>query len=398
MGEMRVLGEMLMVLPPSNVENKYTMEGDYESEELLSGTETSDGEARPKYPRFHKEDICKQIKWKVGIEFGSLGEFKDAMLEHNILNGKEVKFVKDDLVRARAVCTRKCPFTVLYSKVGGSETFRIKTLHGRHKCGRVFNNKNANSKWIAKVVVDKFRTSSNVKLTKIIEDVRKTTVLELLSRKLGRLDYMLGTLTVDGDVSQQYTLLWDYSAELRRVNLGNTCKIQLERVSPDTPSYRPGGNQGKPPLLSKVRGNQRLKGKQSKLVVTSSHREPQGEKMCLQQKRAKEVLINKGGNQWKRGKKKSLPPSPVIPEFARHMFVGQLVTKLTQVWVRYLSLFLCKVYVESTTSEQAAALAAEDAANPVPTSAGEVPEPTIPANQAQAPTISAKSSSMTGTK
>ncbi|KAJ1428311.1 hypothetical protein SESBI_09042 [Sesbania bispinosa] len=34
---------------PSNVENMYTMEEDYESEELLSGAETSDGEARPKY-------------------------------------------------------------------------------------------------------------------------------------------------------------------------------------------------------------------------------------------------------------------------------------------------------------------------------------------------------------
>ncbi|KAJ1410438.1 hypothetical protein SESBI_21934 [Sesbania bispinosa] len=68
------------------------MEEEYESEELLSGANTNDddGEARPGYPRFHKEDMCNGFKWKLGMEFGSLREFKDAMLEHSILNGNEV--------------------------------------------------------------------------------------------------------------------------------------------------------------------------------------------------------------------------------------------------------------------------------------------------------------------
>lgn len=34
---------------------------------------------------------------------------------------------------------------------------------------------------------------------------------------------------VEGDAAKQYTLLWSYSAELRKANCGNTCKIQLER-------------------------------------------------------------------------------------------------------------------------------------------------------------------------
>ncbi|KAJ1376647.1 hypothetical protein SESBI_49702 [Sesbania bispinosa] len=57
--------------------------------------------------------------------------------------------------------------------VGGSETFRVKTLVPRHKCGRTFNNKNANSRWIAKVVVEKFRTSSKVTLSEIVDDIIK---------------------------------------------------------------------------------------------------------------------------------------------------------------------------------------------------------------------------------
>ncbi|KAJ1393213.1 hypothetical protein SESBI_35177 [Sesbania bispinosa] len=97
--ECRMMVAMWKVLPPPDMENMYIMEEDYETEELHSGTESSDGEGgtKPRYPRFHKEDMCKQFKWKVGMEFASLQEFKDAMLEHNILNGKEVKFVKNDL-------------------------------------------------------------------------------------------------------------------------------------------------------------------------------------------------------------------------------------------------------------------------------------------------------------
>ncbi|KAJ1428938.1 hypothetical protein SESBI_08654 [Sesbania bispinosa] len=201
---------------------------------------------------------------------------------------------------------------------------------------------------------------------------------------------------VDGDVSQQYTLLWDYSAELRRVDLGNTCKIQLERVSPDTPSYRLGGNQGKPPLLSKVRGNQSLTRMISNLNYNNLQAKGKAKQTCGNQQSQGTLRVTRSAQKSQqsgdtiartsrtntnKGKKKSLPLSPVIPKFARRMFVGQLVSKLTQVWQHHIDI------VKATTSEQAAALAAEDAADPVPTSAGEIQEPTIPANQAQSPTI-----------
>ncbi|KAJ1376004.1 Papain-like cysteine peptidase superfamily [Sesbania bispinosa] len=96
-------------------------------------------------------------------------------------------------------------------KVGGIETFRINTLIGMHRCGRVFNNKNANSIWIAKVVVDKFRTSSNVKLFEIIEDVRKNYSVGVGEWKAWKARQYARNV-VDGDASQQYTFLWDYNA------------------------------------------------------------------------------------------------------------------------------------------------------------------------------------------
>jgi len=42
-------------------------------------------------------------------------------------------------------CKKKCGFLMMASKVGGRETFQLKTLVGHHRCGMVFGNKNANS-------------------------------------------------------------------------------------------------------------------------------------------------------------------------------------------------------------------------------------------------------------
>ncbi|KAJ1378506.1 Transposase, MuDR, plant [Sesbania bispinosa] len=107
------------------------------------------------------------------MEFGSLMEFKEAILEHFVLTGREIKFEKNDKIRCRVRCKQECDFLALLSKVGGSGTYRVKTLVDNHTCGRVFNNKNAKSKWVAKAIADKFRSGQNVRLADIIGDIRK---------------------------------------------------------------------------------------------------------------------------------------------------------------------------------------------------------------------------------
>ncbi|KAJ1395436.1 hypothetical protein SESBI_33394 [Sesbania bispinosa] len=87
-----------------NVEVRHDMDDGYVSDDLesLSGSDV-EGEvvSKDRFPRFRKEDLCKEFKFKLGMEFASLKEFKDAILEHSILNGKEVTFEKNDTVRVR---------------------------------------------------------------------------------------------------------------------------------------------------------------------------------------------------------------------------------------------------------------------------------------------------------
>ncbi|XP_058782116.1 uncharacterized protein LOC131656406 [Vicia villosa] len=107
-----------------------------------------------KYDMFDAEaEITKNFKFTLGMEFSSLQQFKDVVREHNALNGRKIKFAKNDKLRVRAVCkfNKKCGYVVLVSRVVKSIVFRVKTLCPKHTCGRVVVNKSHRSKLVTKV-------------------------------------------------------------------------------------------------------------------------------------------------------------------------------------------------------------------------------------------------------
>jgi len=116
----------------------------YSTNELDNDVDMDDGEGVRRYLIFMGEDMSKEFKFRFGMEFCSLKQFKQALMEHFVLNGREIKFIKNDNVRVRAIFKRKCGFLILCSKVEGSQTFRVKTLFDTHNCGIIFVNKNAN--------------------------------------------------------------------------------------------------------------------------------------------------------------------------------------------------------------------------------------------------------------
>ena len=79
------------------------------------------------------------------MEFTSLKEFKEVILEYNVLIWREIKFDFNDKRRARARCKRCTDYLVYVSKVGQTNTYRLNTLQPKHTSGKVFNNKSAKS-------------------------------------------------------------------------------------------------------------------------------------------------------------------------------------------------------------------------------------------------------------
>lgn len=129
-------------------------EDQYVSDELGSSyPDAFEDEKLPKYEKLKKEKLEKDYEFKLGMEFNSLTDFKDAIIEWLVLNGRENTFVKKESNMVKVKCKGKYSFLALCSKVGGSQTFKIKTCVGTHTCARVLNNRSVKSKWIAKVMV-----------------------------------------------------------------------------------------------------------------------------------------------------------------------------------------------------------------------------------------------------
>ena len=84
---------------------------DYESEELgSSDPDVSDNENMPKYRKFRGGLLNKDNEFKLGMELNSLVEFKDAIREWYVLNGREIGFMKNESNRVRVECRGKCGF------------------------------------------------------------------------------------------------------------------------------------------------------------------------------------------------------------------------------------------------------------------------------------------------
>jgi len=208
---------------------------EYISDELDSNVDSDGGlfNVGPKFTKYRPKDMKKDFKFKLGMELGSLKDFKHALMEHSVLNRKEVKFVKNDHKRVRVVCKRKCGFLIMVSKVGGKQTFRVKTLVGGHKCGPIFGNKNANTDWIAQVLIDRFMNVGLMTVNQIIDEIKKTYNIGITAWRAGKAK-QIAIDSLVGDGQRQYNRLFDYVGELLRVK-ADTFKVKINQPQPTLP-------------------------------------------------------------------------------------------------------------------------------------------------------------------
>lgn len=71
------------------------MKTNYCSDKLgISDPNALDNEKGLEYDKFRMDELENNYKFKVGLEFLSLYEFKEEISERSILNGKDLKLVK----------------------------------------------------------------------------------------------------------------------------------------------------------------------------------------------------------------------------------------------------------------------------------------------------------------
>ncbi|XP_058742255.1 uncharacterized protein LOC131614714 [Vicia villosa] len=212
-------------------------EDEYISDELESSDpDLSDSEKGKvkKFEKFRKDHLNKDFKFQWGMQFNSLDEFRYAIREWSVLNGREITFTKNESDRVRVVCKAKCGFLMLCSKVGHKRTFAIKTIVDKHTCARVLDNRSANSRWVAKAVLKKMQSSQDVRITDIIQDLRQNYSVGITVARAWKAK-LIAKKMLEGVADRQYAILRRYAAELHKANIGNTLSITVERPNPSIP-------------------------------------------------------------------------------------------------------------------------------------------------------------------
>ncbi|RYR69235.1 hypothetical protein Ahy_A03g015779 [Arachis hypogaea] len=165
--------------------NDTAVRDDVEVGEIFKGYETEDIDSyegdlddmikKRIYPKYNEAEMSREYVFKVGLEFKSLGQFKDAIREHALLNGRDIRYIKNDKVRCRVGCREKkgkCRWIAFASKVGSSDCFRLKTLNGKHTCGRDYSGRLASSSWVSQKIVTNISRGEEMKIATVIQTIQ----------------------------------------------------------------------------------------------------------------------------------------------------------------------------------------------------------------------------------
>ncbi|XP_016173269.1 uncharacterized protein LOC107615748 [Arachis ipaensis] len=171
---------------------------------------------------FREGTRFREIRLEVGMKFNTKMDFKEAVREYCIQEGRRVRFKKNDKIQCRALCkVEDCPWVIYASKDSESVCWQVKTFNDDHTCPRETKNRLANKGWLASKLVKKLRKFLNLKHSEALTYFKSKCDLELnkssLTRALGDTRHI-----VYGDAAAQYGMVRDYGETLLKCNPGST--------------------------------------------------------------------------------------------------------------------------------------------------------------------------------
>ncbi|KAL4307398.1 hypothetical protein AHAS_Ahas16G0274300 [Arachis hypogaea] len=77
----------------------------YETEDIdIYEGDFDDMIKKKRFSKYNEVEMCREYEFKVGLEFKLLFQFKDEIKEHALLNGRDIKYKKNDKLRSRVIC------------------------------------------------------------------------------------------------------------------------------------------------------------------------------------------------------------------------------------------------------------------------------------------------------
>ena len=158
-------------------------------------------------------------KFEVGQIFTCKQLFMKACKSHGVVHGRKIKFSKNDGRRATAYC-KDCSWKVSTAVMLDKKTFQIKSMQGKHSCGRTFDHGLANSTFLVDRYKKELAAMTDMKVSTLTDKV-KTDVNVNISRWQAYRTKKKAESLVNGEHEAQYNKLRNYCREVKRANPGS---------------------------------------------------------------------------------------------------------------------------------------------------------------------------------
>ncbi|KAF8408354.1 hypothetical protein HHK36_007503 [Tetracentron sinense] len=173
-----------------------------------------------------------KVSLEVGMLFGNVTEFREALRDYIIQEGFEIVRDKNEKARVTAHCSGEgCLWRIHASPLPDGVTYKIKTFQSEHTCVRATKNTNATSAWIAKKLAKRLRANPTMKIDGIRSEIRETYGIETSKKWQLYRARVKARDEIEGNHGKSYNKMYVYAEVVRETNSGSLVKIEYDRLS-----------------------------------------------------------------------------------------------------------------------------------------------------------------------
>ncbi|GKV49409.1 hypothetical protein SLEP1_g56160 [Rubroshorea leprosula] len=211
--------------------------GDEVSYQTTSDEEDSEAEhgvrRKARHPVFDESEGNQEIE--LGMIFLNKKQFKKAVGQLSIREGREITWKKNDKLQMRAVCkNEKCDWKILLAMDIPTNSWMVKTFYNCHTCSRTITNKGCTSSVAADHLV-KTRGVASLRMNRgdVFEAIRDDLGVELTPVQRKKTKDKLKK-KFESVSNAAYSRLFDYANELKSKDPEASVVLQCCRQSADT--------------------------------------------------------------------------------------------------------------------------------------------------------------------
>ncbi|CAH9073115.1 unnamed protein product [Cuscuta europaea] len=197
--------------------------------------EDSDSDAKTskvRWPVFRPSTEMENPTFSVGMTFSSKKEFREALHNYAFVNGKDLKFVKNDSLRFIVKCKKdECPWMINLRKVQNSLSWRILRFSKKHEgCGWNYHNKMVTSTKVAKRWSKEIQFHNNWKMKEFRKKVCTKEKFHMSTKQAYRAIHK-AKKQIQGDQEDNFKKIWSYCAEIDKTNPRSTCVVKVSDLT-----------------------------------------------------------------------------------------------------------------------------------------------------------------------